>query len=380
MLALFQLPVVDGWSDTFFVLQIDHLEPFHPRPQRLFSQPSISPIVSTARLFFPFAFFNLKRGMLCWRFALLSTQQRSSHVITVHMRRTFSSTKFLTGRLSARHGFMLLGVLLILLCGVTAVQGEVVISEDFNTGTAGEWPDGWYVDNGVWEHGVPTVGPANCAGGEDSVADDFCAGTVLDGNYPAGITSRLESATLELPTVTGNEEVHLRFWQWFSYTHYSSGTVQISVLEDPANQTWSEWRNTTPVWSQSAVDLTAYAGQTVRIGFLHAITSSYVSSGWYIDALEIVRKIPEFTGDFEDGWVDWWASRGVWEVGTPAAGPGSCYEGSRCAGTVLDGNYPGYTISRLVSAMKRYNCASGNGFPMDLTAVERYRSLYSRTR
>ena len=44
--------------------------------------------------------------------------------------------------------------------------------------------------------------------------------------------------------------------------------------------------------------------------------------------------------NFESGWDGWGADYGVWEVGTPAAGPDSCHGGSKCAGTVLGGNYP----------------------------------------
>jgi hypothetical protein len=60
--------------------------------------------------------------------------------------------------------------------------------------------------------------------------------------------------------------------------------------------------------------------------------------------------VPEFSGDFETGWGDWSTDLGVWQIGVPTAGPGSCYEGEQCAGTVLDGNYPPDTDSRLISA------------------------------
>ena len=56
-----------------------------------------------------------------------------------------------------------------------------------------------------------------------------------------------------------------------------------------------------------------------------------------------------FQEDFEAGWADWSADNGVWQVGTPTAGPSACQGGAQCAGTVLDGNYPGDTDSRLIS-------------------------------
>jgi hypothetical protein len=54
--------------------------------------------------------------------------------------------------------------------------------------------------------------------------------------------------------------------------------------------------------------------------------------------------------DFETGWGNWYASNGVWEVGTPTAGPGSTPSGTQCAGTLLDANYPASGANtRLVS-------------------------------
>ena len=59
----------------------------------------------------------------------------------------------------------------------------------------------------------------------------------------------------------------------------------------------------------------------------------------YIDDIEIVTGVPAFSGDFESGWTGWGASRGVWQIGTPSAGPGACFSGTQCAGTNLSGNY-----------------------------------------
>ena len=83
------------------------------------------------------------------------------------------------------------------------------------------------------------------------------------------------------------------------------------------------------VWTRAQVDLAAFAGETVRIAFSHtaadsgSVGGSDVSSGWYVDDVEIVKKVPAFTGDFEGGLDDWSADRGLWEVGTPASGPGA---------------------------------------------------------
>jgi hypothetical protein len=175
----------------------------------------------------------------------------------------------------------------------------------------------------------------------------------------------LVSATVELPPVMGVDELHLRFWQWFSYAGDDYGQVQVSVW-DPMTSTWGSWTNEGELvttgsggWSLKSVDLTAYAGERVRIAFLHASGAFNVGAGWYVDDIALVTTTPTFTGEFESGWDDWSADRGVWQIGTPLAGPAGCYAGSGCAGTVLDGNYPTYTSSRLVSASMDLPIAGG---------------------
>ena len=80
-----------------------------------------------------------------------------------------------------------------------------------------------------------------------------CAGTVLDGNYAGHLDSRLISAPLQLETVSGDQELHLRFWHWFSYSSYDSGTVQISVYDTEAG-TWSIWESVSEA-NTSGIDL-----------------------------------------------------------------------------------------------------------------------------
>jgi len=68
--------------------------------------------------------------------------------------------------------------------------------------------------------------------------------------------------------------------------------------------------------------------------------------------VEIVKQaIPEFSGweGFENGWNGWWSDAGIWEVGTPTAGPGAAYADQNCVGTILSGDYPWGPDSRLVS-------------------------------
>src|SRR5262249_3218696 len=145
------------------------------------------------------------------------------------------------------------------------------ISQFDGTFEAG-WGD-WFADNGVWEVGQPTVvGPPACHSG------NVCAGTVLGGNYGPHADSRLTFPSIQLPSVTGVDEIHLRFWDWHQYAISNDddhGQVQVSAYDSQTNQ-WSDWhdegvavRDSSPAWTQKDVDITAYSGKKVRIAFYH---------------------------------------------------------------------------------------------------------------
>ena len=251
---------------------------------------------------------------------------------------------------------LILAALVILTFCNTLVLAETVFTEGFETG----W-GGWSASNGVWEIGKPTDGPPSSHGGTQ------CAATVLNGNYPSFTVSRLVSPSIILPLVTGNEEIHLRFWNWFSYTG-GYGSVQISTYNSSTG-IWSSYiaisdniGGTNPIWTPMDVDLTQYAGKKVRIGFTHVPenTWGYTNTGWYIDDVVISNIIPAFSGDFETGWGGWSASNGVWEIGKPTDGPPSSHGGTQCAATVLNGNYPSFTVSRLVSPSIILPLVTGN--------------------
>ena len=199
-----------------------------------------------------------------------------------------------------------------------------------------------------------------------ATAASNCAGTNLDGNYPNNTDSRLISPSIQLPAVSGDEEIHLRFWHWFSYRD-DQGYIQVSTYDESTGE-WSSWEtiggtvNSSSDWALSARELTNYAGQKVRIAFYHTADSYDTASGWYIDDIEIIKKAPVFTGteDFEPGWGDWSTDNGVWQVGTPTAGPEYCHSGVNCAGTNLDGNYPNNTDSRLISPSIQLPAVSGD--------------------
>jgi hypothetical protein len=121
------------------------------------------------------------------------------------------------------------------------------------------------------------------------------------------------------------------------------------------------------VWSRQGFDLSAYAGQTVQLGFYFQSGNggccSYPTSpspGWYVDEVALVTGPiqtlqPNVPVGFESGWGDWYAEGGTWEIGAPTYGPPTnslgqrAYAGTNCAATVLAGNYAGNTYGRLDS-------------------------------
>ena len=230
---------------------------------------------------------------------------------------------------------------------------QIIKTEPTFDGTFEDGWGGWYADRGVWQLGE--------GDGPDGLTTHLFS-TMFDEAYPNYTDSRLVSPTVTLSSLsTDNEEIHLRFWHWFNYYPYnvSSSTdwsqVQISVYDETSG--WSTWEDVgtsiqdeSKGWSQKAVDLTEYAGQTVRVAFYHSSDEQDTRVGWYIDDVTISQDTPKFTGDFEMGWMDWHADRGVWQIGTPTSGPAECFSGDRCAGTIIDSTYPSYTDSRLVSA------------------------------
>ena len=156
---------------------------------------------------------------------------------------------------------------------VEIVRKPIQFTSDFTTG----WGD-WFTDNGVWQIDTPKEGPLACHGGT------LCAGTV-----PSGTRSRLIFPEYQLGTVAGLDEIHLRFWHW----HGTGGTGQVQVsVYDPVAKKWSDWMNegvaigpTSGTWTVKDVDLTAYAGEKVRLGFYHY--NGNANPGWYIDDVTI---------------------------------------------------------------------------------------------
>lgn len=168
-----------------------------------------------------------------------------------------------------------------------------IFSDNYENTGLGDWS----ADNGAWEVGAATSGPNGCYNSSTQ-----CAATVLAGNYPNHIDSRLVSPAIQLPTVGSTEQLQLRFWHWFAFGAYDAGWVQISVQSAPGvwdawvdvtSYGWSTTGVTSTTWTRPLVDLSAYADKTVRLAFQLRQTvgsGSGVSSGWYVDDVTVTKQ------------------------------------------------------------------------------------------
>ena len=221
----------------------------------------------------------------------------------------------------------------------------------------GDWTNYWHASQGVWQVGAPTSGPGSALNSQN------CLATNLSGNYPSNTNTRfIRDIPFTVPAASENPR--LRFWHWFSNSD-DQGWVEIKVVNS------SEWiriseifDNTgSNVWTSPSIDLSLWAGIEVQLAFFFdSGNNGFVSSGWYIDDIEIDKGPIIFDNPetWENGLVDWSSDNGTWQVGTPVSGPQSAFSGQNCAATRLDGNYHSVVNSRLRSPIFTIPAASEN--------------------
>ena len=181
---------------------------------------------------------------------------------------------------------------------INAQTKETVFIEDFESG----WGS-WWADNGVWDVGAPTFGSVVPHAGQT------CVGTVLNDNYPNYADTRLVSPEINLPNITGDGKIQLKFWHWFDIENENDqGVVQISV--NSGNwQTISnpEFDGMSMVWTQYIADFSAFAGASVKIAFYFTSDYYWNYAGWYIDdiLIETVEKSFLNPEGFELGIGNW---------------------------------------------------------------------------
>ncbi|MBX2821824.1 MAG: T9SS type A sorting domain-containing protein, partial [Rhodothermaceae bacterium] len=218
----------------------------------------------------------------------------------------------------------------------------ILYQESFESGM-----NGWSAQNGVWEAGVPTSGPASVVDGE------HVAGTILDGDYPSTATSRLVSPLLKLPAPSDAASLRLNVSHWYSLSSEDIGEVQVSVNNGP----WVTLSGATLAgisgdWQELILpELNDFAELEIRIGFLFTAQDASSSSGWYIDRIQIseVKNTAEGSESFEGPVIGWTPEGGQWEFGEPKSGPLAAKNGNAVAGTVLGGSYADTDTTRLIS-------------------------------
>ncbi len=174
----------------------------------------------------------------------------------------------------------------------SALPFQVSSSTPYSAGDEAGWGD-WYADNAVWQVGLPTSGPGSCFNGSAQ-----CAATNLKGTYPDNSSSGLISPSIQLPAITADQQIRLRFEQWVAMGSWDYAVVEIA--DETAPGVWSAWQSlasyttSSGAWAYPLLDISSYAGQTVRIAFLLSQGNSgpynystAVGPGWYIDNVEV---------------------------------------------------------------------------------------------
>ncbi|OMC87550.1 peptidase S8 [Viridibacillus arenosi] len=146
-------------------------------------------------------------------------------------------------------------------------------------------PTGWtsFGNKNSWEWGTPTSGPGKAASGEKVYA------TNLAGNYDSQMNATLVMPPVDLP----QGHSYLQFKQWHNFEESTSGRAwdygHVFVSTDR-----EEWTQVMMVqgasngWKNAEVDLSAYAGQRIYIGFNAFSDGSVNKEGWYIDDIGLV--------------------------------------------------------------------------------------------
>jgi len=208
----------------------------------------------------------------------------------------------------------------------------------------------WSAEGGLWQVGSPSG-----AGAPAPFAGTSVAGTIIAGTYGGVHDARLVTPEFTVPAAV--QQPRFSFYHWFNLGTLDFAQLQVRVVggawQDVAGERLTQ---TGLVWIRRSVDLRAYAGQNVQLGF--RLVTDYenrandIQLGWYIDEAQLETGPMQFATPegFENGFGDWSSEGGVWQLGAPTAvGSPAAYEGASVAGTILAGNYPLLANARLIS-------------------------------
>src|SRR5699024_8970635 len=141
----------------------------------------------------------------------------------------------------------------------------------------------------------PTSGP------EEAMSGDNVYATNLSGNY-----ANYMDATLVIPPVTLPEgDAYLQIDHWYDLEIFSSGNAYDFgyVVVSTDMEDWTElatYEGLSDGWETDEIDLSAYSGQTIYVGFKATSDISGTYDGWYIDHVSLTDEPVEEDGDESD--------------------------------------------------------------------------------
>lgn len=161
-------------------------------------------------------------------------------------------------------------------------NSSILLKEDFETGGA------FWTSNGCWAIGSPSNGPNS---GHNS---NNCAATSLNGDYDNNADDWLTSSMITLPEISGPDSyIRLYFWEWFAMeSGYDYGKVMVST-DGGSHWIGLDSRDGSSDWQETMIDLTTFAGKTIKIAFHFISDNTNQYEGWYIDDLQIDLEQPE---------------------------------------------------------------------------------------
>ncbi len=188
----------------------------------------------------------------------------------------------------------------------TGVRGGMtVLAEGFEALALG-WThfgpqDSWTVGSPSYFAGPPSAGEGN----------KVC-GTNLTGDYAnGGGPDPTPIATLRSPPLllVGGNAAFLTFRDWLSVEGGPHDHVRLDVVSLSGEVLATQidgYQDNHHDWRRLGVDLSAFAGTTVRVDFTLLADDQITAPGWYIDdVLAVVADVSELTGDADgDGDVD----------------------------------------------------------------------------
>jgi len=179
-----------------------------------------------------------------------------------------------------------------------AITGAVDVFEDFEANNGG------FTGSPTWQYGTPSVvGPTPYSG-------TSLWGTILDGNYPVDSCDSLRTPAYTVPDSGGAMVVYVWYateegWDGFNIKMSVDGgpyeiVTPIGGYDDveggylcPLMASLPYFTGANGAWIPKAVELSAYAGQSVSFSFDFGSDGSVVDAGAYLDDFTIYNY---FTG------------------------------------------------------------------------------------